>query len=129
MKDDKAAYDDIPGTYLFDQERCRAGFHLNMFFMSLLQADNRKAFLADENKYLDQYPLTAEQRRCVLARDWIGMLEVGANIYYMAKLGATDGRSFQYLAAAMAGQSQEAYRDMMIKGGRGIEGNRSKKEH
>jgi protocatechuate 4,5-dioxygenase, alpha chain len=129
MNDDQDLYDDIPGTYLFNQERCRAGFHLNMFFMSLLKADNRKAFLADENKYLDQYPLTAEQRRCVLGRDWLGMLKVGANIYYMSKLGATDGRSFQFLAAAMSGLSQEAYRDMMIHGGRGIEGNRSKKEH
>jgi protocatechuate 4,5-dioxygenase, alpha chain len=128
VNDEKDRYDDIPGTYLFDQKRCRAGFHLNMFFTSLLKADNRKTFLADENKYLDCYPLTAEQRRCVLQRDWLGMLKVGANIYHMAKLGATDGRSFQFLAAAMSGLSQEAYREMMIKGGRSVEGNRSKKE-
>ena len=54
--------------------------------------EERNAFLADEKKYLDQYPLTAEQRRCVLERDWIGMLRVGANIYHLSKLGATDGR-------------------------------------
>ena len=119
---------DIPGTYVFDQERCRSGFHLNMFFMSLLKADNRKAFLADEKKYLDQFPLTAEQRQGVLARDWLGMLKLGANIYYMSKLGATDGRSFQQMAAAMSGLSQEDYRNMMVGGGRGIDGNRSKKE-
>jgi protocatechuate 4,5-dioxygenase, alpha chain len=129
MNEDKARLEDIPGTYLFTQERCSAGFHLNMFFMSLLKPDNRKAFLADEKQYLDRYPLTAEQRRCVLERDWLGMLKAGANIYYMSKLGATDGRSFQFLAAAMSGLSQEAYRDMMIKGGRSIEGNRSKEEH
>jgi protocatechuate 4,5-dioxygenase, alpha chain len=127
-KDDKALCEDIPGTYFFNEERCRSGFHLNMFCMSLLKADNRQAFLADENKYLDRYPLTAEQRRCVLERDWLGMLKVGGNIYYMSKLGATLGHSFQFLAAAMSGMSQEAYREMMIKGGRSIDGNRSKRE-
>ena len=129
MNDAKQQLEDIPGTYVFTRERCREGLHLNMFFTSLLKAENRKAFQADEKKYLDQYKLTAEQRRCVLERDWIGMLQVGANIYHMSKLGATDGRSFQYLAACMSGMPQEEYRAMMVNGGRGIEGNRSKETH
>ena len=127
IKDDP--FDDIPGTYCFNQERCRVGFHLNMFFTSLLKADNRTEFQADEKKYLAKYKITDEQRRCVLERDWLGMLRVGANIYHMSKLGATDGKSFQFLAAAMSGMTQEQYREMMVNGGRGIEGNRSKAEH
>ena len=124
----EAQYEDVPGTYLFNRERCREGYHLNMFCMSLLKAENREEFLADENKYLDKFPLTDEQRRCVLERDWLGMLKVGGNIYYMSKLGATLGRSFQYMAGAMSGISQEEYAEMMLKGGRGVEGNRSKSE-
>ena len=89
-------YEDIPGTYLFNRNRCREGFHLNMFCMSLLKAHNREEFLADEGKYLDKFPMTSEQRRCVLERDWLGMLKSGGNIYYMSKLGGTLGRSFQY---------------------------------
>ena len=54
------------------------------------------------------------------------MLELGGNIYFTAKLGATDGRSFQQLAAMMTGSSQEEYANMMLAGGRSAEGNRSK---
>ena len=121
-------YEDIPGTYLFNRKRCQQGYHLNMFFMSLLKEENRKEFLADEAKYLDKYPLTDEQRRCVLEKDFLGLLKVGGNIYYAAKLGATHGLSFQYMAGAMSGMSQEEYRQMMVNGGRHIEGNRSKSE-
>ena len=119
-------FEDIPGTYLFNKDRCHEGYYLNMFCMSLKKPDNRESFRADEGAYLDKFPLTEEQRRCVLERDWLGMIHVGGNIYYTSKLGATDGRSFQYLAGAMSGMTQEEYRDMMVAGGRLIDGNRSK---
>ena len=125
---DTEAFEDIPGTYLFNKDRCHEGYHLNMFCMSLIKAGNREAFLADEATYLDRFPLTEEQRRCVLERDWLGMIKVGGNIYYTSKLGATLGHSFQYMAGAMSGLSQEQYRAMMAAGGRSIEGNRSKLE-
>ena len=125
---DTDAFEDIPGTYLFNKDRCHEGYHLNMFCMSLLKAENREAFLADEPAYLDRFALTEEQRRCVLERDWLGMIHSGGNIYYTAKLGATLGRSFQYMAGAMSGLTQEEYRAMMAAGGRPIEGNRSKSE-
>ena len=125
---DTDAFEDIPGTYLFNKDRCLEGYHLNMFCMSLMKAENREAFLADEPGYLDRFPLTEEQRRCVLERDWLGMIHVGGNIYYTSKLGATLGRSFQYMAGAMSGLTQEEYRAMMAAGGRSIEGNRSKSE-
>lgn len=119
-------FDDIPGTYLFDRHRSRQGYHLNMFYFSLMKDENRKAFLANEEKYLERFPMTEEQRDAVLARDWLGMIKLGGNIYYMSKMGATLGRSFQYLAGAMSGVTQEQYADMMKAGGRSIEGNRSK---
>ena len=121
-------YDDIPGTTVFDAKRSRAGYHLNMFCMSLMKAENRAAFKANEAEYLKKFPMSEEQRKLVLKRDWNGMISVGGNIYYLAKLGATDGRSFQYLAAEMTGMTQEEYAKMMLAGGRNIEGNRSKAE-
>ncbi len=119
-------YDDIPGTYVFDFQRSHEGYHLNMFCMSLLKSENREEFLADEEAYLKKFPMTAEQRQSVLDRDWLGMIKLGGNIYYTSKIGATLGRSFQYIAGEMCGMSQEDYAKMMIGGGRNPEGNRSK---
>jgi protocatechuate 4,5-dioxygenase alpha chain len=119
-------YDDIPGTFVFDAERSRQGYGINMFCMSLMKEENRKAFKANEAEYLKKFPLTDEQRDAILKRDYNRMLELGGNIYFTAKLGATDGHSFRHLAAVMTGSTQEAYAEMMLKGGRSVEGNRSK---
>ena len=119
-------YDDIPGTFVFDSDRSREGYPLNMFCMSLMKAENRSAFKADEPRYLDRFPLTPEQRDAILNRDYNRMLELGGNIYFTAKLGATDGHSFQHMAAVMTGSTQEDYAKMMLGGGRSVEGNRSK---
>jgi len=119
-------YDDIPGTFVFDQERSRRGYGINMFCMSLMKAENRKAFKENEAEYLKKFPLTPEQTEAILKRDYNKMLELGGNIYFTAKLGATDGHSFQHLAAVMTGSTQEDYAKMMLGGGRPIEGNRSK---
>ena len=121
-------YDDIPGTTVFDAQRSRQGYWLNQFCMSLMKADNRAAFKADEAGYLDRFPMTADQKQALLARDWNRMIELGGNIYFTAKLGATDGLSFQQLAAAMTGMTQQEYADMMLKGGRSPDGNRFKSE-
>jgi protocatechuate 4,5-dioxygenase alpha subunit len=121
----KQKFEEVPGTYLFNADRCRAGYHINMFCMSMSKDENRKSFLADEPAYLDtKFPqMTAEQRRCILERDWLGMIKTGANIYYMAKFGATLGKSFQYMAGEMTGQGQDQYRAMMMDGGRIVQGN------
>jgi protocatechuate 4,5-dioxygenase, alpha chain len=119
-------YDDIPGTFVFDAERAKEGYHLNMFCMSLMKDENRKAFKADEARYLDRFPLTQEQRDAILNRQYNRMLELGGNIYFTAKLGATDGHSFQHIAAIMTGSTQEDYAKMMLAGGRSVEGNRSR---
>ena len=123
-----ADYHDIPGTTVFDAEQSRKGFHLNQFCMSLMQAENREAFKADQRAYLDRFPMTEAQKQAVLTRDWNGMIREGGNIYFTAKIAATDGLSFQQVAAMMSGVSQQEYADMMLKGGRPIEGNRSKKD-
>src|SRR6201981_3345219 len=113
-------YDDIPGTYVFDADRSREGYHLNMFCMSLMKDENRKAFKANEAEYLKKFPMTQEQRDAILRRDWNRMLELGGNIYFTAKLGATDGLSFQQVAAIMTGSTQPDYAQMMLEGGRPV---------
>jgi protocatechuate 4,5-dioxygenase alpha chain len=124
----KKDYEDIPGTFVFDADRSREGYHLNQFCISLGKQVNRDAFKADEEAYLDKFPMKPEQRQAVLDRDWNRLLELGGNIYYTSKLAAFDGIVFQDLAAMMSHMSRDDYRDMMLHGGRPIEGNRSKSE-
>jgi protocatechuate 4,5-dioxygenase alpha chain len=128
LKDEPNPFDDIPGTTLFDAQRSRQGYHLNMFCMSLMKAENRAAFKADEAAYVQKFPMTAEQRDAVLKREWNRLIGLGGNIYFLAKLFSTDGKSFQQVAAIMTGSTQEAYAQMMLDGGRSPEGNRSKKD-
>ena len=117
-------YLDVPGTTIFDAEQSRRGYHLNQFCMSLMKAENRERFKADERAYLDEWPMTEEQKQAVLARDLNACIALGGNIYFLAKLGATHGKSFQQMAGSMTGMTEEEYRDMMIAGGRAAEGNR-----
>ena len=118
-------YDDIPGATVFDAERARQGYWLNQFCMSLMKAENRAAFKANEAEYLKAWPMTEAQRQVILARDWNGMIALGGNIYFLSKLFSSDGKSFQHVAAIMTGSSQEAYAKMMQNGGRSPDGNRS----
>jgi protocatechuate 4,5-dioxygenase, alpha chain len=117
-------YHDVPGTTIFDAEQARRGYHLNMFCMSLMKAFNRTRFKAGERAYLDEWPMSEEQKQAVLARDYNRMISLGANIYFLSKLFSTDGRSFQYTAASMTGLTQEEYAAMMLAGGRSPVGNR-----
>lgn len=121
-------YKDIPGTTIFDAEQARRGYHLNQFCMSLMKAENRKRFKADERAYLDEWPMSEEQKLAILARDLNRCIELGGNIYFLAKIGATDGKSFQYMAASMTGMTQEEYARMMLQGGRAANAQRTKKE-
>jgi protocatechuate 4,5-dioxygenase alpha chain len=122
-------YLDIPGTTIFDADQSRKGYWLNQFCMSLMKPENRARFKADQRAYLNEWPMTEEQRQAVLARDLNGCIRLGGNIYFLAKIGATDGLSFQQMAASMTGMTEPEYREMMIHGGRSPEGNRILGEH
>ena len=111
-------YKDIPGTTVFDADQARVGYPLNMFCMSLMKEANRAAFKADQRAYLDQWPMSEDQKLAVIARDYNRMIALGGNIYFLAKIFATDGKSFQYAAALMTGMTQEQYAAMMLHGGR-----------
>jgi protocatechuate 4,5-dioxygenase alpha chain len=117
-------YLDVPGTTVFDAEQSRKGYHLNQFCMSLMKADNRLRFKADPRGYLDEWPMTEEQKQAVLDVDLNRAIALGGNIYFLAKLGATHGLSFQQMAGSMTGMSEDEYRGMMVAGGRSAQGNR-----
>ena len=117
-------YLDIPGTTIFDAEQSRKGYWLSQFCVSLMKPENRERFRSNERAYLDEWPMTEEQKQAVLARDLNRCIQLGGNIYFLARIGATDGKTYQQMAGSMTGMTEEEYRNMMINGGRSIEGNR-----
>jgi protocatechuate 4,5-dioxygenase alpha chain len=125
---DTSDLDDIPGTTVFTAARSHEGFHLNQFCMSLRDPQNRARFLRDNRGYLDEWPMTEQQKQAVIDRDYNAMIALGGNIYFLAKIFATDGQSFQTAAASMTGMSVEEYAAMMLHGGRSPEGLRSIRE-
>jgi protocatechuate 4,5-dioxygenase alpha chain len=128
MKHDFEQFDDIPGTTIFTLAKAREGFWLNQFCMSLRSAENRKRFLAGEREYLDEWQMTEEQKQSVLDRDFQKMLDLGGNVYFLSKIFATDGLSYVQAVSTMTDMNVEEYKQMMLDGGRNIEGWRSKKE-
>lgn len=117
-------YSDIPGTFVFDSDKAREGYHLNQFCASLMKSENRERFLGDERAYLDEWPMTEAQKQSVLDRDYNRMLSLGGNVYFFAKIFFTDKISFQKGASLMAGVSEDEYVNMMMSGGRSPKGNR-----
>lgn len=128
MKPNFDQFNDIPGTTIFTMEKAHDGFHLNQFCMSLRSEENRKRFLADERAYVGEWEMTEEQKQAVLTRDFQKMLDNGGNVYFLAKIFATDGLSYVQAVSTMTDMNVQQYQAMMLSGGRNIEGRRSKKE-
>ena len=126
---DNAEFDDIPGTTVFTASRSHQGFHLNQFCMSLMKPENRERFKSNERAYLDEWELTPAQEQAVLDRDYNAMITNGGNIYFLAKIGATDAKSFVQIVATMTGMTVEAYSAMMLAGGRATLGQLSKRQN
>lgn len=123
-----AEFDDIPGTRVFTAARARKGYWMNQFAMSLMKAENRERFKANERAYLDEWPMSEEQKQALLDRDYNRCLDLGGNVYFLSKLFSTDGFSFAQAVSTMTGLSFEEYQAMMMAGGRSPEGVRSIKE-
>ena len=120
----KKVYLDVPGTTIFDTDEARKGYWLNQFCMSLMKAENRERFKANQRVYVDEWQMSEAQKLAVLDADLNRCIALGGNIYFLAKLGATHGKSFQQMAGSMTGKTEFEYRDMMIAGGRSVKGNR-----
>ena len=103
-------HDEIEGTPIFDGERAQKGYALNKMCYSFNSAENRAAFLKDEDAYCAKYGLNAVQREAVRRRDVLGMIEAGGNIYYLAKLAGIFGLGVQDIGAQQTGMSVEAFK-------------------
>ena len=123
-----AEFDDIPGTRVYTAKRARMGYWMNQFAMSLMKAENRARWKADERAYIAEWPMSEDQKQAILDRDYNRMLDLGGNIYFLAKVFSTDGLSFLLAVSTMTGMSVEDYQAMMIAGGRSPEGVRSIRE-
>jgi protocatechuate 4,5-dioxygenase alpha chain len=123
-----SGFEDIPGTTVFDTAKSRIGYHLNMFCMALVKAENRARFKAGERAYMEQFPLTDQQKDAVLVRDYNRMIELGGNVFFLAKICATDDKPVLVMVASMTDATQQEYAQMMLNGGRSIEGNRYTRE-
>jgi protocatechuate 4,5-dioxygenase alpha chain len=128
MKPDFEKFDDIPGTTIFTIESAREGYHLNEFCMSLRTEENRQRFLSNERAYVDEWEMTEDQKQAVLDRDFQKMIDLGGNVYFLSKIFASEGISYVEAVSTMTDMTTEDYKQMMIDGGRNIEGWRSKKE-
>jgi protocatechuate 4,5-dioxygenase alpha chain len=120
-----AEFDDIPGTRVYTAQRARKGYWINQFAMSLMKAENRERFKADEKAYLDEWNISDEAKEALLARDYNRLLDLGGNVYFLSKLFSTDGLSFAEAVSTMTDMTFPEYREMMNKGGRSPQGNRS----
>lgn len=123
-----AEFEDIPGTRVFTAQRARKGYWMNQFAMSLMKAENRERFKADERAYMDEWAMTEDQKQALLARDYNRCLDLGGNVYFLAKLFSTDGFSFAQAVSTMTDMNFEDYTKMMVAGGRSPQGQRSIRE-
>jgi protocatechuate 4,5-dioxygenase alpha chain len=112
-----AYLDEIPGTPVFDGRAARRGYALNRMCFSLNKAPNRRRLLANEESYCAEFGLDAEQTRAVRARNILGLIEAGGNIYYLAKLAGTYGLNMQDIGAQQTGVSLDEFRTKLVRAG------------
>lgn len=109
----------IEGTTLFDGEAAQKGYALNAMCFSFNSAENRQAFLDDEDAYCTRFHLTEAQRKAVASRNVLQMIAAGGNIYYLAKLAGIFGLNVQDVGAQQTGMSVDAFKQMLLDQGKG----------
>jgi protocatechuate 4,5-dioxygenase alpha chain len=109
---------DIPGTTIFDGEQAQKGYALNRMCYSFNTAENRAAFLKDEDAYCAKYGLNAQQREAVRERDVLKLLAAGGNVYYLAKFAGILGLSVQDIGAQQTGMTVSAFKEKLLAAGR-----------
>ena len=109
-----AGHAPIPGTTLFDGEQAKKGYALNRMCFSFNSADNRAAFKADEAGYMRQYGLNPDQADAIRQRDVLRLIDVGGNVYYLAKFAGILGMDVQDLGASQTGMTKDAFKAMLV---------------
>jgi protocatechuate 4,5-dioxygenase alpha chain len=111
----KSNSDDIPGTIIFDGEKAMKGYALNRMCFSFNSAENREAYLRDEDGYCDKFDLTTQQRQALKHRNVLELLEAGGNIYYLAKWAGIFGMNVQQMGAQQRGLSEEEFKELLVR--------------
>jgi len=114
-------YDRIPGTYVFNGENAHRAYALNRLLFSFNQATNRQEFAWNESDYADRFGLNAEQKAALLNRDFLKMIRLGANIYYVAKLAIPSGVSVQDAGAAFQGITTQEFKAKLAARGENLQ--------
>lgn len=114
----KHDYDKLPGTYVFDGRLAAKGYALNKLCMSLNEAGNREEFARDEDAYCRKFGLSDEQREAVKARNWLQMLRLGGNVYFLAKLATFSGANMQDIGSQMSGIPVEEFKAKLLAAGK-----------
>ena len=112
-----AGKEPIPGTTIFEGRMAMKGYELNKMCFSFNKAENREAFMANEDAYCARYGLTEAQRTAVKSRDVLALLSLGGNIYYLAKLIGMFGLNMQDIGAQQAGISLEEFKARLLAAG------------
>ncbi|WP_191601355.1 protocatechuate 3,4-dioxygenase [Marinomonas algicola] len=116
----KHDYDDIPGTYVFDGQRANSAFNLNKMAFSLNDAANRDEFAADMDAYCRRFNVTDEQRKAVVEGNFLEMLRLGGNIYYLAKLATFHGLNMQDAGASFHNITTEEFKQILLDNAEGF---------
>jgi protocatechuate 4,5-dioxygenase alpha subunit len=95
--------DVISGAYVFTVERSARSYALNKMANTLSTPDKRVRFQADEAGYMRELGCSDQQIDLVARRDWKGMMEAGASIYLLLKIGAAVGAPLPEIGAHTAG--------------------------
>jgi len=109
----KHDYDGIPGTYVFDGKTSHSAYPLNKLLFSFNHESNREEFAADPAAYADKFGLSDAQKNALVGDDFLGLLQMGANIYYLAKLAVPRGFSVQDAGAAFQGISTPEFQSKL----------------
>ena len=111
-------HEPIPGTTFFDGEQAMKGYALNKMCYSFNKAENREAFLADQEAYMEQFGLNEQQKQAIRDKVVLDMIAAGGNIYYLAKFAGIFGLNVQDVGAQQTGMELDAFKQMLIDHGK-----------
>ncbi len=109
---------DIPGTVMFDGDQAQKGYALNRMCFSFNSAENRAAFVKDEDAYCRKFGLNDEQRAAIKARNVLQLIAAGGNVYYLAKFAGIFGLGVQDIGAQQTGTTVEEFKEKLVAAGR-----------
>ncbi len=95
----------MSGGYVFTGENSAKSYRLNKMAVSLTSPECRTRFKADEDGYMRGLGLSDHEIDLVRRRDWKGMMDYGASIYLVIKIGGSVGQTLPEIGSHTAGMT------------------------